>query len=128
MTYNRFLLIIIGGINSLTCTKLIYRSLVITLASEVVLLKMPSRNQRKRSKQRAEYLQKQDEKKANARALCKANPEKKKASVHDSTRLILVSYPDPDSQQLRMDYITATLYVLFCSVDPRVLRNLCVVT
>ena len=45
---------------------------------------MPSRNQKKRSKQRAEYLQKQDENKAKARALYKANPEKKKASVRDS--------------------------------------------
>ena len=38
---------------------------------------MPSRNQKKRSKQRAEYLQKQDENKAKARALYKADPEKK---------------------------------------------------
>ncbi|KAL5502532.1 hypothetical protein EMCRGX_G009328 [Ephydatia muelleri] len=63
---------------------------------------MPSRNRKKRSKQRAEYLQKQDdilsqENKAKARArykadpesrrrrpLYKADPEKKKASVRDS--------------------------------------------
>ncbi|KAL5490946.1 hypothetical protein EMCRGX_G016151 [Ephydatia muelleri] len=50
---------------------------------------MPSRNQKKRSKQRAEYLQKQDdilsqENKAKARARYKADPEKKKASVRDS--------------------------------------------
>ena len=45
---------------------------------------MPSRNQKKRSKQRAEYLQKQDENKAKARVLYKANPEKMKASVRDS--------------------------------------------
>ena len=87
--YNRFLLIIIGSINTLTCTKFIfiwcsYRNLAVTLASEVVFLKMSSRNQKKRSKQRAEYLQKQDENKAKARALYKANPEKKKASVRDS--------------------------------------------
>ena len=86
MMYNRFLLIILG---TQTCTKFIwcsysYRSLVVTLASEVVFLKMPSRNQKKRSKQRAEYLQKQDKNKAKARALYKADPEKKKASVHDS--------------------------------------------
>ena len=55
--------------------------LLVTLASEVVFLKMPSRNQKKRSKQRAEYLQKQDENKAKALALYKADPEKKKASV-----------------------------------------------
>ena len=47
---------------------------------------MPSRNRKKRSKQRAEYLQKQDdilsqENKAKARARYKADPEKKKASV-----------------------------------------------
>ena len=50
---------------------------------------MPSRNGKKRSKQRAEYLQKQDdilsqENKAKARARYKADPEKKKASVRDS--------------------------------------------
>ena len=57
---------------------------------------MPSRNRKKRSKQQAEYLQKQDgilsqENKAKARkkeGLCtdsyKADPEKKKASVRDS--------------------------------------------
>ncbi|KAL5473842.1 hypothetical protein EMCRGX_G028404 [Ephydatia muelleri] len=50
---------------------------------------MPSRNQKKISKQRAEYLQKQDdilsqENKAKARARYKADPEKKKASVRDS--------------------------------------------
>ena len=81
-----------------------YRSLVIiTLASEVVFLKMPSRNQKKRSKQRAEYLQKREdilsqENKAKARARTrptlkrrrplyatpKAVPEKKMASVRDT--------------------------------------------
>ena len=40
--------------------------------------------QKKRSKQRAEYLQKQDENNTKARVLYKANPEKKKASVRDS--------------------------------------------
>ena len=50
---------------------------------------MPSRNRKKRSKQRAEYLQKQDdilsqENKAKARARFKADPEKKMASEHDS--------------------------------------------
>ena len=48
-----------------------------------------ARNQKKRSKQRAEYLQKQDdifsqENKAKVRARYKADPEKKKASVRDS--------------------------------------------
>ena len=50
---------------------------------------MPSRNRKKKSKQRAEYLQKQDDilsqqNKAKARARYKADPEKKKASVRDS--------------------------------------------
>ena len=50
---------------------------------------MPSRNRKKRSKQRAEYLQKQDDvlsqhNKAKTRARYKADPEKKKASVRDS--------------------------------------------
>eukprot|EP00731_Ephydatia_muelleri_P033045 Em0025g1a len=49
---------------------------------------MPSRNRKKRSKQQAEYLQKQDdflsqENKAKAQARYKADPEKK-ASVRDS--------------------------------------------
>ena len=74
---------------------------VITLASEVVFLKMPSRNQKKRSKQRAECLQKQDENKAKARALYKASvrdsykadPEKKKASARDSYKV------DPESKR-----------------------------
>ena len=74
-----------------------FNILVVTLAnSEVLFLKM----QKKRSKQRAEYLQKQYENKAKARAErstrpippkktasvrdnCKADPEKK-ASVRDS--------------------------------------------
>eukprot|EP00731_Ephydatia_muelleri_P024984 Em0017g67a len=42
---------------------------------------MPSRNRKKRTKQRAEYLQKQEENKAKARERYKADPEKKKASV-----------------------------------------------
>eukprot|EP00731_Ephydatia_muelleri_P003623 Em0001g3623a len=50
---------------------------------------MPSRNRKKRSKQRAEYLQKQDDilsqqNKDKARARYKADPEKKKAFVRDS--------------------------------------------
>ena len=50
---------------------------------------MPSRNQKKRSKQRAEYLQKREdilsqENKAKARERYKADPEKKKASVRDT--------------------------------------------
>ncbi|KAL5493868.1 hypothetical protein EMCRGX_G015102 [Ephydatia muelleri] len=42
---------------------------------------MPSRNRKKRTKQRAEYLQKQEENKAKARERYKADPEKKKASA-----------------------------------------------
>ena len=50
---------------------------------------MPSCNRKKRSKQRAEYLQKQDDilsqqNKDKARARYKADPKKKKASVRDS--------------------------------------------
>ena len=81
---------------------------------------MPSRNQKKRSKQRAEYLQKQDDilsslkperattekKKASVRDSYKADPEKK-ASVRDSYKVSLVPRP---TSQLRMDYITATLF------------------
>ncbi|KAL5505455.1 hypothetical protein EMCRGX_G006888 [Ephydatia muelleri] len=63
--------------------------LVVTLASEVGFLKMPLRNQKKRSKQRAEYLQKREDilsqdNKAKARARYKADPEIKKASVRDT--------------------------------------------
>ncbi|KAL5506285.1 hypothetical protein EMCRGX_G007898 [Ephydatia muelleri] len=55
---------------------------------------MPSRNQKKRSKQRAEYLQKREdilsqENKAKARARYKADPEKKKASVATPTTQML---------------------------------------
>eukprot|EP00731_Ephydatia_muelleri_P002699 Em0001g2699a len=57
---------------------------------------MPSRNQKKRSKQRAEYLQKREdiisqENKAKARARYKADPEKKKASVRDTYNANAVS-------------------------------------
>eukprot|EP00731_Ephydatia_muelleri_P024252 Em0016g523a len=50
---------------------------------------MPSRNRKKRCKQRAEYLQKREdilsqENKAKARERYKADPEKKKASVRDT--------------------------------------------
>ena len=67
---------------------------------------MPSRNRKKRSKQRAEYLQKQDdilsqENKAKARARYKADPEKKKASVRaTATR--------PIPKRRRPLYATAT--------------------
>ena len=60
---------------------------------------MPSRNQKKISKQRAEYLQNQDENKAKARALYKANPEKK-ASVRDNYKA--------DPKRRRPLYETAT--------------------
>ena len=33
------------------------------------------------------------------------------AAMKRSTSISLVSYPDPDSQQLRVDYITAPLHV-----------------
>ena len=57
---------------------------------------MPSRNQKKRSKQRAEYLQKREdilsqENKDKARARYKADPEKKKASVRDTYNANAVS-------------------------------------
>ena len=50
---------------------LVQFSCYFALASEVVFVKMPSRNQKKRSKHRAEYLQKQEENKAKPRALYK---------------------------------------------------------
>ena len=61
-----------------------FNILVVTLANSEVKM------QKKKSKQRAEYLQKQYEanpppkKKASVRDNCKADPEKKKASVRDS--------------------------------------------
>ena len=59
------------------------------LMHDLSILWLPSRNRKKRSKQRAEYLQKQDDilsqkNKAKARARYKADLEKKKASVRDS--------------------------------------------
>ena len=50
---------------------------------------MPSRNQKKRSKQRAEYLQKQDENKVKARALYKADPERRRPLYATATTQIL---------------------------------------
>ena len=69
---------------------------------------MPSRNRKKRSKQRAEYLQKQDdilsqENKAKARARYKANPEKKKASVRDSYNANVESKQSAKRQQYQED-------------------------
>ena len=61
--------------------------------SEVVFLKMPSRNRKKRAKQRTVYLQKRDdvwgnklseENKAQRRTHYEANPEKNKATEHES--------------------------------------------
>ena len=63
---------------------------------------MPSCNQKKRSKQRAEYLQKQDENKAKDQALYKANPEKKKASVSDSYKA------DPEKKMASDNYNALT--------------------
>ena len=74
----------INNCRSLTCTTYTwcsYRSLVVTLAREVVFRKMPSCNQMKRS--RMKYLQKQDENKVKARAFYKAIPENNKTSVSD---------------------------------------------
>ena len=69
---------------------------------------MPSRNRKKRSKQRAEYLQKQDdilsqENKAKARARYKANLEKKKASVRDSYNANVESKQSAKRQQYQED-------------------------
>ena len=57
---------------------------------------MPSRNRKKRCKQRAEYLQKREdilsqENKAKARERYKADPEKKKASVRETYNANAVS-------------------------------------
>ena len=102
------------------------RSLVVALASEVVFLKMPSRNQKKRSKQQAEYLQKQDENKAKARALYKADPEKK-ASVRDSYKAdpekkkasVRDSYKaDPEKKKASVrDSYKALSHLLLCNVN-----------
>ena len=69
---------------------------------------MPSRNRKKRSKQRAEYLPKQDdilsqENKAKARARYKADPEMEKALYATATR------PIPKRRPL---YATATTQIL----------------
>ena len=49
-------------------------------ASEVVFIKMPSRQEKKRAKRRATYLENRDEV---LRASYNANPEKKKAAVSE---------------------------------------------
>ena len=69
---------------------------------------MPSRNRKKRSKQRAEYLQKQDdilsqENKAKARARYKADPEKIKASVRDSYNADIESKQSAKRQRYQED-------------------------
>ena len=69
---------------------------------------MPSRNRKKRSKQRAEYLQKQDdilsqENKAKARARYKADPEKKKASVRDCYNADIESKQSAKRQRYQED-------------------------
>eukprot|EP00731_Ephydatia_muelleri_P015833 Em0009g257a len=71
---------------------------------------MPSRNQKKRSKQRAEYLQKREdilsqENKAKARARYKADPEKKKASVRDTYKA------DPEKKKASADPEKKKAYV-----------------
>eukprot|EP00731_Ephydatia_muelleri_P027720 Em0019g593a len=88
---------------------------------------MPSRNRKKRSKQRAEYLQKQDdilsqENKAKARARYKADPEKKKASVRDSYHNHPKSYSlyEPKSQWS----IMVVLKKLFLGILKRLLQDL----
>ncbi|KAL5459835.1 hypothetical protein EMCRGX_G033217 [Ephydatia muelleri] len=62
---------------------------------------MPSRNRKKRTKQRAEYLQKQEENKAKARERYKADPEKKKASVRESYK----ADPEKKKASVRESYI-----------------------
>ena len=83
---------------------------------------MPSRNRKKRSKQQAEYLQKQDdilsqetkakaqarykadpEKKASVRDSYKADPEKKKASVRDSYNADIESKQSAKRQRYQED-------------------------
>ena len=85
--------------------------------------------QKKRSKQRAECLQTQDvtkarRTKAKARAVYKANPEKKKASVRDSCKAdpekmkasVRDSYKaDPEKKKAYV-YVTATRPILILSV------------
>ena len=54
-----------------------------TFASEVVFIKMPSRQEKKRAKRRATYLDNRDEVLESARASYNANPEKKKTAVSE---------------------------------------------
>ena len=111
-------------INTPTCTKFIwcsyYRSLIDTLASEVKCLRVI----KKSSKQRAEYLQKQDdtlsqknkakspsvlqgrsrkEGLASVRDSYKADPEKKKASVRDSYNADIESKQSAKRQRYQED-------------------------
>ena len=69
---------------------------------------MPSRNRKKRCKQRAEYLQKREdilsqENKAKARERYKADPEKKKASVRDTYNANAVSKRAAKRQRYQED-------------------------
>ena len=81
---------------------------------------MPSRNQKKRSKQRVEYLQKQDKilqdsvkperaprpiskRRSSVRDSYKADPEKKKASVRDSYNADIESKQSAKRQRYQED-------------------------
>eukprot|EP00731_Ephydatia_muelleri_P024701 Em0016g972a len=69
---------------------------------------MPSRNRKKRCKQRAEYLQKREdilsqENKAKARERYKADPEKKKASIRDTYNANAVSKRAAKRQRYQED-------------------------
>ena len=54
------------------------------LVSEVVFIKMPSRQEKKRAKRRAKYLQVRDDVLESARASYKADPEKKQTAKRES--------------------------------------------
>ena len=54
---------------------------VTSFVSEVVFLKMPSRQEKKRAKRRAKYLQVSDDVES-ARAFYKAEPEKKRGPLN----------------------------------------------
>ena len=69
---------------------------------------MASRKQKRKAKRREEYLQNQDDELESSRIRYDADAEQRRASARDMYRANLVSYPDPSTSQLRMDYITAT--------------------
>ena len=63
--------------------KLMFVNRLTSFVSEVVFLKMPSRQEKKRAKRHAKYLEVRDDVLESARASYKAEPEKKRTAERE---------------------------------------------